>query len=95
MATPTYTKGPRERIRSHAGRNPGGKNHRWFGGHTPPYAGSGQPDQEHGGSIFGSQAPAYMSAPTQGTQTEKAKATAPQADALAIAVKPSEVARQQ
>lgn len=88
MATPTYTTVWRERRGEHLARRlPGaGGSNRWFGGRTPLYAGSGQPDLERGGSLFRSGTPAYMSAPNPSAQTHSATTTAPQADAPAIVV---------
>jgi hypothetical protein len=88
MATPTYTTVLRgRRWEHHTGKLPGaGGSNRWFGGRTPEYTGSGQPELERGGSFFSSGTPAFMSAPNPGTATHNATATAPQADALAIVV---------
>ena len=95
MASPTYnTAGYRRR------RTFGGGHHRqWgiafgrgamLGGNTPQYLGSGQPEPESGGSLFGDGTPVYLTAPTTtattAPSTTTSDATAPQPAAVAVVV---------
>jgi len=56
----------------------------WFGGSTPSYLGTGQPEADSNGSIR-SGTPAYLAAPPPTNVTQDA-ATAPQPKAVAIVV---------
>ena len=56
----------------------------WFGGSTPSYHGSGQPEPDSDGSLE-SGTPAYLAAPPPTNVTQDA-ATAPQPKTVAIVV---------
>ena len=66
-----------------------------LGGNTPQYLGSGQPELESGGSLFGDGTPVYLTAPTTtattAPSTTTSSATAPQ-PATAAATQPATVA---
>ena len=99
MASPTYnTAGYRRR------RGFGGHHRRWgiafgsgamLGGITPLYLGSGQPEPESGGSLFGDGTPEYLTPPTKTTTAAPSTTTsdtmAPQ-PATAAAAQPATVA---
>ena len=79
MASPTYnTAGYRRR------RTFGGHHRQWgisfgsgsmLGGNTPQYLGSGQPEPESGGSLFGDGTPVYLTAPTTTATTAPSTTT--------------------
>ena len=99
MASPTYnTAGYRGR------RTFGGHHRQWgisfgsgsmLGGNTPQYLGSGQPELESSGSLFGDGTPVYLTPPTKTAtatpSTATSNATAPQ-PATAAAAQPATVA---
>jgi hypothetical protein len=94
MASPTYnTAGYRRR------RHWGDQHRQWgirfgsgsmFGGNTPQYLGSGQPELESGGSLIGDGTPVYLTPPTKTAQAEPStttsNATAPQPATVAVVV---------
>src|SRR5262245_9806007 len=99
MASPTYnTAGYRGR------RSFGGHHRQWgisfgsgsmLGGNTPQYLGSGQPELESGGSLFGNGTPVYLTPPMK-TATAAPSTTMSNATALppetAAATQPATVA---
>jgi len=93
MASPTYNTAGYRR------RHWGGPHRQWgiafgsgamLGGNTPQYLGSGQPEPESGGSLFGEGTPVYLTAPTTTATTEPStttsNATAPQPATVAVVV---------
>ena len=99
MASPTYNTANWRRRRDF-----GGHHRQWgivfgsgamLGGNTPPYLGSGQPEPESGGSLFGDGTPVYLTPPTKTAtatpSTATSNATAPQ-PATAAAAQPATVA---
>ncbi|TMQ20524.1 MAG: hypothetical protein E6J91_03675 [Deltaproteobacteria bacterium] len=100
MASPTYNNANWRRRRTFGG----GHHRQWgiafgrgamLGGNTPQYLGSGQPELESGGSLFGDGTPVYLTAPTTtattAPSTTTSSATAPQ-PATAAATQPATVA---
>ena len=100
MASPTYNNANWRRRRTFGG----GHHRQWgiafgrgamLGGNTPQYLGSGQPEPESGGSLFGDGTPVYLTAPTTtattAPSTTTSSATAPQ-PATAAATQPATVA---
>ena len=69
MASPTYN------TAGYRGRHTfGGRHRQWgisfgsgsmLGGNTPQYLGSGQPELESGGALFGNGTPVYLTPPTK------------------------------
>lgn len=98
MASPTYNTANWRRPRGF-----GGHHRQWgivfgsgamLGGNTPQYLGSGQPEPESGGSLFGDGTPVYLTPPTKTATTAStttSNATTPQ-PATAGATQPATVA---
>ena len=100
MASPTYNNANWRRRRTF-----GGHHRQWgiafgrgamLGGNTPQYLGSGQPELESGGLLFGDATPVYLTAPTttatapstttSNATPQPATAAAPQPATVAVVV---------